>query len=618
MARIDLYTAIVLTAAVTGAAYAAPGRGGGGGGAPHAIGGGGAHFGGGGGAHFGGAPHIGGGGMSAAPHFGGAHIGGAPHFGGGGGRIVSVPHYGGGRVVSTPHYGGGHIVSRPAISRFAGRPSYHGQHSVAVRGGPNRAASRAATLNTNRAATLNGNRAAGSNANRTAALSQGKTAALNHNQTATAKANAVRNALNSAAVAGALHNRAALLNPNARAQIVAAAATAGWHHDRDGDGHGWWRHHHGGFGWVGPIFWPFAYYDIYDYAIGGYGYDPLFWDYGYNDIYAGLFAPYGYDDLVGYLPPGGGGGGYQVAAGGSQATVGRARGATTARAAIPDQLAEMCGDDSREIAGLPIEQIQQAIQPNDAQRAALDELANASIKAAQEIKAACPSQIALTAPGRLAAMQQRIEAMISAVETVQPALQKFYDLLSDEQRARLNAIAQDQRQSETAKNGNRSLVESCQAAQASVPEWPQAEIEAKLHLNDEQRASLVTLKDASAKAADMLKASCPTTEPITPPARLEAIANRLETMLQTVKIVRAALDDFYGKLNDEQKAQFEAIGPARSASLAQSTAASDQPNTPNQPTASDQPTAARTHVRHHYHHVGIPRIIRHLMSFARW
>jgi chromosome segregation ATPase len=207
--------------------------------------------------------------------------------------------------------------------------------------------------------------------------------------------------------------------------------------------------------------------------------------------------------------------------------------------------------------------------------------------------------------------------MISAVETVQPALQKFYDLLNDEQRARLNAIAQDQRQSETAKAGNRSLVESCQAAQASVPEWPQAEIEARLHLNDTQRASLTALKDASAKAADMLKASCPTTEPITPPARLEAIANRLETMLQAVKTVRAALDEFYGKLNDEQKAQFEAIGPARSASSAQSTASSDQPNTPNQPTASDQPTAARTHV-HRHHHAGIPGIIRHLMSFARW
>ena len=37
--------------------------------------------------------------------------------------------------------------------------------------------------------------------------------------------------------------------------------------------------------------------------------------------------------------------------------------------------------------------------------------------------------------------------MIAAVGTVQPALQKFYDLLNDDQKARLNALGQDQRQS---------------------------------------------------------------------------------------------------------------------------------------------------------------------------
>ena len=34
-------------------------------------------------------------------------------------------------------------------------------------------------------------------------------------------------------------------------------------------------------------------------------------------------------------------------------------------------------------------------------------------------------------------------------------------------------------------------------------------------------------------------------------------------MLQSVKLVRTALDDFYAMLSDEQKAQFEAIGPRR-------------------------------------------------------
>jgi hypothetical protein len=43
-------------------------------------------------------------------------------------------------------------------------------------------------------------------------------------------------------------------------------------------------------------------------------------------------------------------------------------------------------------------------------------------------------------------------------------------------------------------------------------------------------------------------------------------------MLQSVKLVRSALDDFYATLSDEQKAQFEAIGPRR-------TASSDRPDT---------------------------------------
>jgi hypothetical protein len=401
--------------------------------------------------------------------------------------------------------------------------------------------------------------------------------------------------MNSHALAGALHNRTALRNPNARAQIAATAATAGWHHGR-GDWNGWWQHRNGGYGWVGPVFWPFAYYDIYDYALWGYGYDPLFWDYGYNDIYAGLFAPYGYDDLIGYLPPGGSGAGV---------TVGRARGqARNAQAATTDQLTQLCGEDSRNIAGLPIDQIQQVIQPDEAQRAALDDLANASVKAAQDIKAACPTQISLTAPGRLAAMQQRIEAMIAAVETVQSPLQKFYDLLNDEQRARLNALAQDQRKGEAARSSNSPLAQNCGATQPGVMDWPTAQIEARLHPTEAQRASLTALQDASAKAAEMLKNACPATEPITPPARLEAIANRLDTMLQAVKIVRTALDDFYAKLTDEQKAQFEAIGPGRSA-------ASDQPGASDQPTA----IASRPHVRRH--HAGIGGLIRHFMAMMR-
>ncbi|MGB8277519.1 MAG: Spy/CpxP family protein refolding chaperone [Methylovirgula sp.] len=379
--------------------------------------------------------------------------------------------------------------------------------------------------------------------------------------------NAVRKALNSRSFTRALRNTSALHSPHSRALITARAATAGWHHGRAG----WWRHTNGGYGWVGPLFWPFAYYDMYDYALWGDDYDDSFWGYGYDDIYAGMFTPYGYDDLTGYLP--------------------QASSAAATPTAETSQLAQMCGNDSGDIAGLPIDKYQQAIQPNEAQRAALDDLAKASLKAAQDIKAACPTDIALTAPSRFVAMQKRIEAMIAAVEIVQPPLEKFFGLLSDEQKARLTALGEDQRKKKraAAKTAG-SLVQSCGAAQSDVTAWPTAEIDQTVHPTDAQRVSLTALQNATAKAADILKAACPADTPLTPPARLAAVGKRLDAMLQAVKTVSSALDDFYGTLNDEQKAKFDAIGPQLT----------------SQP---DQPSGRQTHVRRR----SVGGVIRHFM-----
>jgi hypothetical protein len=38
---------------------------------------------------------------------------------------------------------------------------------------------------------------------------------------------------------------------------------------------------------------------------------------------------------------------------------------------------------------------------------------------------------------------------------------------------------------------------------------------------------------------------------------------RMEAMLQAVKIVRPAFDEFYAALNDQQKRRFDAAGPRR-------------------------------------------------------
>ena len=54
----------------------------------------------------------------------------------------------------------------------------------------------------------------------------------------------------------------------------------------------WW---YGGIaiGWVGPVFWPYAYYDCFDYIFWPYVYDD-FWPYAYDDVYFGIYGPYAY------------------------------------------------------------------------------------------------------------------------------------------------------------------------------------------------------------------------------------------------------------------------------------------------------------------------------------
>jgi hypothetical protein len=73
------------------------------------------------------------------------------------------------------------------------------------------------------------------------------------------------------------------------------------------------------------------------------------------------------------------------------------------------------------------------------------------------------------------------------------------------------------------------------------------------------------LQDANARAVGILNSVCQPKDAITLPTRLDAVDGRLEAMQQAVNLVSTAIEDFYGTLSDEQKAQFEAIGQKRTA-----------------------------------------------------
>jgi hypothetical protein len=85
-------------------------------------------------------------------------------------------------------------------------------------------------------------------------------------------------------------------------------------------------------------------------------------------------------------------------------------------------------------------------------------------------------------------------------------------------------------------------------------------IEQTVEPTGEQQSALEKLKEASAKAAGELRASCPAQTGDTPVARLDAISTQLHAMVQAIKTLRPTLGSFYASLSDEQKARFNGMG----------------------------------------------------------
>ena len=299
-------------------------------------------------------------------------------------------------------------------------------------------------------------------------------------------------------------------------------------------------------GWVGPLFWPYAYYDFVDYTFYPYAYD-TFWPYAYDDVYEGIFGAYalGYGGTYAAVgPPSGYGGGY--------ARGGYARGSTGGRSVEAD----LCSGQTAGLTDWPIERIAQTVEPNDVQRAVLDELKDATAQALEILKAACPTALPSTPTGRIEAMRQRLDAMLQAVRTVRPVVEKFYQSLNDEQKARFNALSPDNPDQQQAQ---RDLTQVCSERASGIASLPLERIERAVRPDGAQRSALKELQDATSEAVNLLTSDCPTYRALTPVGRLEAMEQRLDAMLRAVQTVQPALEKFYGSLGDEQKERFNRL-----------------------------------------------------------
>jgi hypothetical protein len=225
-------------------------------------------------------------------------------------------------------------------------------------------------------------------------------------------------------------------------------------------------------------------------------------------------------------------------------------------------LRQLCGDPEKGVTAWPIAEITRAVRPTPEQRALLDELKAEAAKAADLFKQSCADTYAMTPPGRLRAMTNRVSATLEAVKTVRPALERFYQSLSDEQQARFNALGPDfgkRPQQPPQQQEANAQPESCGAPKSSLTQLPIERIEAVVHPAGKQKEALERLGQATSKAVEGLQAACPDEIPLTPIGRLEAMQRRLEAMLQAAQLVQPALDEFYAALSSEQKARFNTL-----------------------------------------------------------
>ena len=77
-----------------------------------------------------------------------------------------------------------------------------------------------------------------------------------------------------------------------------------------------------------------------------------------------------------------------------------------------------------------MQRIEELIKPTGPQQTALDQLKRASAKAANDLQGSCPTHMGDTPTARLDAMNNRLDAMVRAVQ------------MSDEQKAQFNSLGQ--------------------------------------------------------------------------------------------------------------------------------------------------------------------------------
>ncbi len=113
---------------------------------------------------------------------------------------------------------------------------------------------------------------------------------------------------------------------------------------------------------------------------------------------------------------------------------------STGAAPSGGNMAAACSQQAGSFIDLPVQRIEQVVQPTAEQQSAFDNLKKAAQNASGQLQSSCPTAVPLSPVARVDTVQARLTAMVDAIKSVRPDLQNFYALLSDDQKARFNTM----------------------------------------------------------------------------------------------------------------------------------------------------------------------------------
>jgi LTXXQ motif family protein len=228
-----------------------------------------------------------------------------------------------------------------------------------------------------------------------------------------------------------------------------------------------------------------------------------------------------------------------------------------------DVPADQCSDASSADDKWPAGRVEQLLQLSDAQHAMLDKVQLTANDAVKTIKSNCHQLGDLSPPDRLRALVQTLWVVRDGDIAMRAPLKNFYESLTSAQK---NSFAFQQPQTapppddKTQGGGDNKQYQACASQNIGSAERLVKEIEVKVKPDKAQAASLENLHKASSDMAKLLIASCAQPIPADPLARLDSASDQITAMNYAASNVQIALDDFYGRLSQQQKARFEATG----------------------------------------------------------